>query len=662
MDADQLLESYLGGKVPTPKGTDTPMTGDDYLKSYLSSTPTAAISADVKRVNIDTTPKPPISGATAEQSADINAQPSQSGGENPRRYSSPSKLVGDVATGASELPGDIARSTGEAARTGIETFKSGAQDVIENRPATGVGKMALGAAGYVASPVTGALKEVVEKPVTNLTGSERAGEAAGFVAGAALPVAKIGGAVNAARPVNKAFNQLIDLVGKENLPTFIAELKSNPRLSPMDVNNSVQQAAQKLVVTEGPHQNLMKNVVEQRLNSAKGAVGDIVSDTMGGPIDLKNTVDRLKAKARETGKTLINPVVAKTPIVDITDLVNGIDKEIGKPLLNSIRKGTVTPAVSPLQTELLKVRKEIRGEWPDRDQMAHYTDDLHDVQSRLRVRAERLIKNGGSDANLGHDLMDVRNKIVDAIDKGTNSEYKPALKQYRDDMHVQDAFEKGETVLQNRSTKREDDPSYWKHWVEKEATADELAAAKEGARMAVDRQINGMRNAVGQKGTEIPQVEFNKSKLKYLFGDAEVEAMSAKLQHERQIADTNKKLFEGSQTPQRLKAHSAVDLPEASNVMKSLPVMAAGEVASTLSGGPFGASTGAILGLKGAAKLYDVAKLSHAKAKNVELAKLATATGPEKDALIQALSDVISPPKQSLLSRSGNALSRVIGP
>jgi len=64
----------------------------------------------------------------------------------------------------------------------------------------------------------------------------------------------------------------------------------------------------------------------------------------------------------------------------------------------------------------------------DRDQMAHYTDDLHDVQSRLRVRAERLIKNGGSDANLGHDLMEVRNKIVDTIDKGTDNQYKSALK------------------------------------------------------------------------------------------------------------------------------------------------------------------------------------------------------------------------------------------
>jgi len=35
----------------------------------------------------------------------------------------------------------------------------------------------------------------------------------------------------------------------------------------------------------------------------------------------------------------------------------------------------------------------------------------------------------------------------------------------------------------------------------KEATPDELAAVKEGARVAVDKQIRGMRNAIGQKGT-----------------------------------------------------------------------------------------------------------------------------------------------------------------
>jgi len=667
MDADQILEGYLGGKIPVPKGSGAPTTADDILDGYLN----ADAPSNSTGITIRPVVAPPISDATKEQSDTINAVPSQKGGRNPRRYSEPSNALGDVAAGASELPGDIARSTGEAARAGIETFKSGAKDTLENRPATGVGKMGLGAIQYVTSPATGILKETVENPVANLTGSERAGEAAGLIAGGALPVAKLGKVANAARPINKAFNQLIDLVGKENLPTFIADLKSNPRLSPMDVSAPVQQAAQKLVVTEGPHQNLMKNVVEQRLASAKGAVGDVIDTALGGSIDVKATIDRLQNKARETGRTLINPVIGATPHTEVTGIIKAIDKEIGAPAMKAIKAGKQPSLpLDPLQTELYKLRQQIRGSWPDRDTMHHYTDDLHSIQSRLRERADALTSSSvGSERLLGKELKAYRNKIVDAIDNASGPKnpdtglgpYRTGLKQYADDKQVHEAFEKGAEILKNRPTKHTDDPSYWKYWIDN-ASADEIAAAKEGARVAVDSQIRGMRNAVGQKGTEIPQIDFNKEKLKYLFGNTEIEEMSTKLLHERKIADTNKKLFENSQTAMRLKSHSGIDLPVSTDIMRSAPIMVGGEIANSLAGGPMGASTALILGLKGANKLKDMAKLSHAKAKNVELTKLATATGPDKDALIQALSNVVTPPKQSLLSRTGNALSRVIAP
>lgn len=680
--ADQLLESYLGGKVPEPKGSDVSK-ADDILSSYLKDDTTTSQPITKITVRPDP-PSPPISGATQEQSDAINSQPSQPGGSNPRRYSSPANLVGDVATGVSELPGDIARSTGEAARAGIDTFKSGAQDAIENRPATGVGKMGLGALQYVSSPVAGILKETVENPIDNLTGEPNPvqpttlfgnrisdenikigspGERAGTIAGAALPVAKLGKIVNNARPVNKAFTQLIDLVGKDNLPTFIADLKSNSRLSPMDVSSPVQQAAQKLVVTEGPHQSLMKNVVEQRLGSAKGEVGNIIDNAMGSAVDVKSTIDRLQEKARETGRTLINPVIKATPHTEVTSVIKDIDKEIGAPAMKAIREGRQPSLpLDPLQNELFKVRKSIRGDWPDRDTMHTYTDDLHGIQSRLRERAEALSNSSvGSERLLGKELMGYRQKLVDAIDKASGGTYKTGLKQYADDKQVHEAFDKGREILKNRPTKNEDDPSYWKHWTDN-ASPDELQSAREGARLAVRQQIQGMRNSVGQKGTEIPQIEFNKEKLSHLFGSTEIEEMSNKLQHERQIADTNKKLFENSQTAMRIKSHSGIDLPVTTDIMKSAPIMIGGEVANSLAGGPIGASTGAILALKIANRLKDKAKLSHAKAKNLELAKLVSATGPERQDLIDALSAVVSPPKQSLLSRSGNALARVIGP
>src|SRR5882757_3771326 len=189
MDADQLLESYLGGKVPTPKGTDTPMTGDDYLKSYLSATPAAAIPADVKRVNIDTTPKPPISDATAQQSADINAQPSVQGGENPRE-------------GMLQVPLKAGIAGYNAAKSGVLSAGEGIGDILTNKPASGFGKIGTGALGIATSPAA-----AVEQFAGDITGSKDIADRAGFVAGA-LPVSKLGKYVPLRVPTPSNLNPL----------------------------------------------------------------------------------------------------------------------------------------------------------------------------------------------------------------------------------------------------------------------------------------------------------------------------------------------------------------------------------------------------------------------------------------------------------------------
>src|SRR5882757_908662 len=169
MDADQLLEGYLGGRVPTPKGTDTPMTGDDYLKFYLSS---AAIPADNGRIYIST-PKPPISGATAEQSAEINAQPSVQGEENPR-------------DSISQLPIKAGTAVYNAAKSGILTAGEGLGEVLTNKPASGFGKIGAGALNVAFSPAAG-----VEKFAGDITGSKDIADRAGFIA-SSLSVSKLG--------------------------------------------------------------------------------------------------------------------------------------------------------------------------------------------------------------------------------------------------------------------------------------------------------------------------------------------------------------------------------------------------------------------------------------------------------------------------------------
>ncbi len=656
-DADTILESYLGGKLPKAAKVAEPTatTADDYLAHYLDTTP--AVKTDAKRVVIDTTPKPPISGATAEQSAEINSQPSQPGGENPRRYSSPSKLAGDVAAGLSEVPGDVLQGTAERAREGIDAVKSGAADIAQNRPASGVGKAGLGVLQYATAPIGSAIDNLVVKPVTKATGNSDFGTKAGDVVGGLLPVGKANDVRVAAKPENRAFKDFVAAIGEKNIPAVIKELKSNPRLAPMDVAPELLQATQKLAVTPGPHQGLLHNVVEQRLNSAKGAIANTYDSTMGAPVNVLNKLDSMKEAARKVGRSEISPAVIGSKPVDVTTVIKHID-EVTKPGVNSvITSGSPLPTTE-LKQQLIEVRKLLT----DGKSMRTDADTLHAFQSALRKEADTLLSSpDGASKRTGHALMEVRNKIVDAIDaaspqvegKGT---YKASLGRYADEMQIDNAFDKGTEILRNRSTKYDDRPEFWEKWV-KNAKPAELEAAREGARIAVDNQIRGMRNAIGQKGTEIPQVDFNKEKLSLLFGKKEIEEMATKLEHERKIADTNNKLFQNSQTAMRMKADSRVAERTDKGLEGSsvLPYLAEGIAAySTGYPGIGAASYKAADFLK--RHIANPVINKRADAKNYELSRLASATGPEREELIKRLSDLVTPPKPSMLSKAKLAL------
>lgn len=653
MDADELLKGYLGGSIPEPKGTSSAVSGDDLIKSYLDTTKSAPIPAGVKRVPIVSAP---ISDVSKEDSDRINAEFETNkimGDKNPRRYSSPSSLVGDLLAGASEIPGDIYTATGEAAKGGIAAIKQAGADFKENRPASAVGNAALGALQYVTSPFSGVTKTLVEEPVINLTGSKSAGEKAGLLSSFALPVAPAAKAISAARPAKKALNDFVDAIGGvDAIPKFLKEYASNPRLAAMDVSPSLLQTTQKLAVTPGEHQGLLSNIVEQRLGSAKGAVGSAIDSAMGAPVNVLEKVNELTNKAKSVGSQKINPILKQTNAVDVTPAIQHIDS-ILKPGVNSV----VSSGTELANTKVKQALAETRRFLTDGKSNRTGAEDLHIIQSNLGNTAYTLSKSAsGEDRMVGNALNKVKEKIVDAIDAAgpAKGDYRKARAEFSDARHISDAFDKGEEILKN--AKRSDRPEYWDDWVKK-AKPGQLEAAREGARIAIDKQINGMRNAVGQKGTEIPQVEFNKEKLRLLFDKKEVDEMFVKLQHERKIADTNKKLFEGSQTAMRGEADSRVAKRTNAGLESSslLPYIAEG-VAAYSTGLP-GIGAAAYTAANMAKKHIANPLINRAAdAKNMELARLASATGVDKDELIKQLSAMVTPVKPSMLSRAKLAL------
>jgi hypothetical protein len=258
--------------------------------------------------------------------------------------------------------------------------------------------------------------------------------------------------------------------------------------------------------------------------------------------------------------------------------------------------------------------------------------------------------------------MDVRNQVVNAIDvaspqikqaDGTSiGTYKSALAKYRDANDIEDAFKKGGLVTKNRLGNLEDDPSYWDKWI-KQASPQELEAAREGARLAIAQQMGAVTNAA-RKGIDIPQVEFNREKLKLLFGEKEVETMFKKLMDEKAIADTNSKLFQNSQTAMRLLGADATKVRpdyEPGFTRTILPV--------ALEAGSSYLSGGSILGPGLAAGiLYPMARGKITKIgqnldrkTNVEITNLASSVGEAREDLIKALQSHIPAGKLTMKQR-----------
>lgn len=613
---DELAAKY--GNQADVNSTSGSSTIDDLASRYGGNSIETAV--DIKPRVI----APPIAGATAEQSNEINSQ-------------QPVKIKTSLGDFGLDILNDYGSSVKKSFNEGSALATQGFQDLSSNKPASAVGNIALGGLGMVTSPLSGAIETAVEKPITKLTGSEDIGKRVAMVAGLGLPVAKIGSAVDAARPTKQAIAGLIEAIGPENIKAGVERLKANPRLSIADVFPAVQQDAQKLVVTEGKHQASYIDWIKNRTETAKGVTEDAYNATMGIPVNIVDKLDAMKASARKVGADKINPVVSTTGPVDLTPVIAKIDEKLKPGITSVISAGDPLP-LGDLEKPLVNLRKFLT----DDKSLRTDAQSLHQFQSALRAKADDLLNStSGQDRQLGRALMDVRNQIVDRIDAaGTKpGAYKEGLSSYRDEMQIQDAFQKGMLFTKNKLGQVEDTPEFWEKWL-KGASKEEKDAAREGARLAVDHQINAFKFGA-RKGQDIPMSTFNREKLELLFGKKETDALATKLNDERDIAETNSKLIHNSQTAMRLKSNSRIDLPENKGLSLptyALPIIEAGNIAA---GGIPGMAAGGIGALKASNWATGKVKRKLAMGRNDEYVNLITAEKQARDELIKALEEHI---------------------
>jgi hypothetical protein len=196
---------------------------------------------------------------------------------------------------------------------------------------------------------------------------------------------------------------------------------------------------------------------------------------------------------------------------------------------------------------------------------------------------------------------------------------------------VGDAFTRGVNVLSNRGGESglENRPEFLANWM-KSASPEEVNAMKLGARTAIDQKIQSTRFAA-RTGAGIPDAGFNSDKLETILGKDEAGKLSDMLKAEQKIADTNQKLFQGSQTYPREAGQKSVAVRDVSPISLhgfGLPLFAEG--AAYLSG--HGAEGALGLGALGSAALIRrglqaVGKRSDT-ARNTQMAQMLSATGP----------------------------------
>lgn len=560
---------------------------------------------------------------------------------------------------ASKVPGYLNRKIIEHYTKSKELSGQGVTDITRGKPATGIGEMALGGLGMVAAPLSAGV-EGATRLLEKASGNKEFAERASLVGTSGIPIAKTGSVISKAMPSTRAIDTLVNTIGKENLPAIIKELKSNPRLTLMDVDPNAQRIAMGLASKLGKPLKILDDFVKVRKSEQHNTVVEAYDEALGVPVNLTEKIDSLKKQVSNKGRE-INPIVANSKPVDISTVIADIDSKLKPGVQSIITAGQPLPGPR-VKEELADFRKLLS----DDKSMRTDAKELHQLQSALRAKAEDLLNSqSGQDRQVGYALMNVRNQIVEAIDRASPQiidtqgksigTYKSKLAEYREENLIPEAFNKGLLITRNRLGRLEDDPTYWEKWL-KSASDAEKEAAVEGARLAVSHQMGAFKkfktNEAG-KGLDLPQIEFNTEKLKLLLGEKETNKLLKTLKDERRINETDVKLIEGSMTAMREAAKLATQVRESykPNAQAFLPAAAEIGAASLTSGQSIGLVAPAIIGYHAVRKAIRKGGQKLDEKTNVEIANLASATGVEKDNLIQMLEAQLPNPKLPLTKK-----------
>lgn len=475
-----------------------------------------------------------------------------------------------------------------------------------------------------------------------ISGLQAAGEATGTLserARAALIPALVGGVVGgvtgAASGPSRAASTILK-ASDQTGPEMAAAMARNPNLMALDVDPNALGLAQGLAVQPGGARSIISSAITDRQAGAPGRVTGIFDAGMGQTPNVLTLLDGMKRTAQTNADRGFRAALNGAAPVDLSRTIAGIDAVLfsGGPRLRNWRPST------PVQAELSALRDRLTLGGTG---MLTDPETLHQVQSVLRRQVEAFSNSAnGGDRFVAGALGDVRRNLVGAIDEaagappGGTGPYRSAQRQYADDMQVQEAFDTGATILQNPRSgdaAMEARPEFWRDWVST-LSGEALEAARLGARTAIDNAINMARNAA-RAGEAIPEVGFNRDRLRILFGQQEADRVAALLADERMMAGNATALLGNSPTEVRKRAADAVSVRRATGGAGLTGFAGLGAGYAALQGQLIPAAVLAGAGVLNTGYRF-LGRMSD-QARNRELARLLTAQGPAGQAAMSGL-------------------------
>lgn len=554
-------QARMAGAVPGPKGLVwnekggfDPKTGEliigtsSYNPKAFSEPPTSApLAASMSALSGAPIVGPMIEGGAQRAAAGVHAllsgDPYDKSLGAVQSVVERSKEANPILSTASNIGGSIA-ATAPFAATALGARMFG---ITGPNLAARVGTSTLAGAGIGGTDA--AIRSGLDPSQTV------AGGILGGILGGAAPIA--GSAISAiGRGFPSASGRAVDFLQNAlaeggATPAEVGNaLSVNPRLSLMDVDHSLRNRAVGLSQTPGKASEIVNDAVRTRMAGAPGAIAEAYDSALGKTPDVQALLSGLQARARQNAAVGYGNALAGSGPVDVDPVIRAIDRRLGSP-------ASPETAVysTPVEAQLAQVRRQLT----DGTTTLSEPERVHTLQAELRTQASALSQSAsGQDRLVGSALGDVRNRLVNALDLASGGKYKPAARQYADDLSVRDAFHQGLNVFQNRAGEAglADRPEAWRNALNT-MSQDETDALKMGVRTAVDQKINATRFAA-RTGAALPDVGFNRDKLDAVLGRSETNRLVASLKAEQQIADTNSALFGGSPTAPRGEAIKSV--------------------------------------------------------------------------------------------------------